>query len=181
LPRAERRRQNPRIAALLAELDLTPLASARPGSLSGGERQRVALARALAVEPRLLLLDEPFTSIDQAGRVALRALLKQAIQRRRMPAVLVTHDPDEALALGDTLVCFERGRTTVAGAPIALLSRGEAVIVEGEPEGPARPLREGRAQLALRRATIDAPAELLEPAGGEPLRLELCTMPRRGA
>jgi molybdate transport system ATP-binding protein len=181
LPRAERRRGNPRIEALLEELGLTQLVSARPSALSGGERQRVALARALAVEPRLLLLDEPLASIDQEGRAAVGAVLKGAIQRRRMPAVLVTHDADEALALGDALVRFERGRTTDSGAPSALLSRGHAVLIEGEPEGPMLPRGEGRAEITLRSATIEAPAGLLEPAPGAPLRLELRTRTAGGS
>jgi molybdate transport system ATP-binding protein len=179
LPRAARRRDNPRIKAVLSELGIEQLASARPSSLSGGERQRVALARALVVEPRLLLLDEPLASIDQEGRAALRKALKDAIVRRGMPAVLVTHDPEEALAMGDTLVRFERGRTTVTGAPMSLLGRGQPVIVEGEVEEAAKDLGEARAQIALGRATIEGPAELLKAAPGEPIRLELRTRPRR--
>src|SRR5262249_8351464 len=84
LPPPERR--GPRVTALLDELGLRALASARPGSLSGGERQRVALGRALAVEPRLLLLDEPFASIDEEGRAVLYKLVRTVIDRRRMPA-----------------------------------------------------------------------------------------------
>jgi molybdate transport system ATP-binding protein len=122
LPRAERRGGSARVIALLDELGLRDLASARPGSLSGGERQRVALGRALAVEPRLLLLDEPFASIDHEGRDALHTLLRAVIVRRGVPAVLVTHDVAEALALGDRLVRFERGKTIAAGDPRELLA-----------------------------------------------------------
>ncbi|HZS42345.1 MAG TPA: ATP-binding cassette domain-containing protein [Polyangia bacterium] len=178
LPRAQRRRDNPEVRALLDELGLAHLASSRPASLSGGERQRVALARALAVRPRLLLLDEPFASIDQDGRVQLRKILRETLARRDTPAVFVTHDPAEALALGDSLVRFERGRSTVAGEPASLLRRGQPVIVSGELSGPPRPLGEGRAEVTLRDATVDAPAELLEQGETSGLRLELRTRPR---
>ncbi len=162
LPRRERRRDNPRVLSMLEELGLARLARARPTSLSGGERQRVALARALIVEPRLLLLDEPFASIDQEGRAALRAALRAAIDRRGMPAVLVTHDADEALSLGDRLVRFERGRSTVSGAPAELLGRGKAISVAGEAQGEAESLDAGRARLRLREAVIEGPAMMFE-------------------
>ena len=178
LPRRERRRDHPVVQGLLAELGLAHLAGARPASLSGGERQRVALARALAVRPRLLLLDEPFASIDQDGRAALRKTLREALDRHGMPAVFVTHDPDEALALGDHLIRFERGRTTLAGAPASLLRRGHPVTVAGEPDGPARPTGDGRAELTLRAATVEGPAELLEAQAGGTVKLELRTRPR---
>lgn len=117
LPKERRRADDPRVAALLDELGLTHLARSRPDQLSGGERQRVALARALAVEPRLLLLDEPFASIDYPGRKALREHVRETLDRHSVPAVLVTHDPWEAQALGDSVVRFERGRGQPAGAP----------------------------------------------------------------
>ncbi|MEO7330417.1 MAG: ATP-binding cassette domain-containing protein, partial [Minicystis sp.] len=171
LPRRERRHDNPRVLAMLDELGLTRLARARPASLSGGERQRVALARALIVEPRLLLLDEPFASIDQEGRAALRAALRAAIDRRGMPAVLVTHDPEEALALGDGMVRFERGRTTTSGTPAALLGRGRPVSVEGEAVGEVESLGEGRSRARLREAVIEGPAAMFEGVKEGPLKL----------
>ncbi|HJZ88527.1 MAG TPA: ATP-binding cassette domain-containing protein [Polyangia bacterium] len=178
LPRAERRRDSPRVRALLEELGLAQLADARPDALSGGERQRVALARALVVQPRLLLLDEPFASIDQEGRALLRHTLRETLDRHGIPAVFVTHDPDEALALGDRLVRFERGHTTLAGAPGSLLRRGHPVVVAGQAAGPARALEGGRAEIALSAATVEAPAELLEPGEGGQVRLDLRTRPR---
>jgi ABC-type sugar transport system ATPase subunit len=126
----------------------------------------------------LLLLDEPFASIDQDGRAALRRALREALDRHGTPAVFVTHDPDEALALGDALVRFERGRTTLAGAPGALLGRGHPVVVTGTPAGPAAPLSDGRAALDLATATIEGPAELLAAGGDGPVRLDLRTRPR---
>jgi molybdate transport system ATP-binding protein len=111
LPRAERRRDNPRLGDLLEELGIEHLSESTPSSLSGGERQRVALARALAVGPDLLLLDEPFASIDHRARKKLLDLLRRTLEHHQMPAVLVTHDIGEAEAIGDSVVRFQRGRT----------------------------------------------------------------------
>jgi ABC-type sulfate/molybdate transport systems ATPase subunit len=119
LPRAERR--GPLAASLLEELGIAHRARARPDELSGGERQRVALARALAVSPRLLLLDEPFASIDRAGRAALGKTLRDVLTRRGTPAVLVTHDAVEAKELGDWLVPIEGGRSGKAVTPAEFL------------------------------------------------------------
>ncbi len=115
LPRAARRGRVP--AALLEELGLSHRARARPDELSGGERQRVALARALAVSPRLLLLDEPFASIDRAGRSLLGQTLRDVLTRRGTPAVLVTHDPVEAREMGDWLVPIDNGRSGTVVRP----------------------------------------------------------------
>ena len=121
LPRAERRNSK-RVDELIEELGLSHLRDAMPTNLSGGERQRVALARALAVEPRLLVLDEPFASIDLDGRAELRAVLKRTLERHGIPALFVTHDPQEAQVVGDHLVRFERGRTVEQGLPRELLA-----------------------------------------------------------
>jgi molybdate transport system ATP-binding protein len=126
LPRRERARGGAAVAEVLAELGLTHLARSRPDALSGGERQRVALARALVVRPSLLLLDEPFASIDHDGRAALRSALRAALERHGISAVLVTHDAEEALELGTALTRFERGRTVETGTPADLLGRERA-------------------------------------------------------
>lgn len=105
----------------LARVRLEGLAGRYPAELSGGQRQRVALARALAREPRVLLLDEPFSAVDQVTRRRLQrelALLREEIQ---IPIVLVTHDLDEAVALADRLCVLHGGRTLQAGAPGELL------------------------------------------------------------
>jgi molybdate transport system ATP-binding protein len=118
LPRKERgRRGAGRSMVLLEELGIAHRARARPRDLSGGERQRVALARALNVEPKLLLLDEPFASIDRAGRATLCRTLRDILARRSTPAVLVTHDPLEAIEMGDRLVHLEEGRGTGTTTP----------------------------------------------------------------
>ena len=89
------------MAALLAETGLTDFADRRPAGLSGGMAQRVALARALAGAPELLLLDEPFASLDQQTREDMQDLLAGFIDAETRAAVLVTHDIDEALYLAD--------------------------------------------------------------------------------
>lgn len=123
LARAERAKKSARVEQLIDELGLSHLSDAMPASLSGGERQRVALARALAVRPRLLALDEPFASIDHEGRDSLHAVLKAVLARYGTPAVFVTHDPSEALEIGDRMVRFERGKTVASGTPRELLGR----------------------------------------------------------
>ena len=92
------------MAALLAETGLTDFADRRPAALSGGMAQRVALARALAGAPELLLLDEPFASLDQQTREDMQDLLAGFIDAETRAAVLVTHDIDEALYLADQVL-----------------------------------------------------------------------------
>jgi len=173
LPRRERRRNNPRVQALLEEFGLRPLARARPQSLSGGERQRVALARALAVEPHLLLLDEPFASIDHVGRAALHRILKTTLERHQTPAVFVTHDPEEAATLGDRVVCFERGRTTATGSPEVLLPGAQPIVVRGTPVETCGRMPDGRVRIRIQSAVVEGPAALLEKGEGGELKLEL--------
>jgi molybdate transport system ATP-binding protein len=85
-------------------------ADRRPGSLSGGQRQRVALARGLAGEPALVLLDEPLSALDSAVRRELRNLIREVIVASGVPAVLVTHDAEEADDLGDVVIAYSDGR-----------------------------------------------------------------------
>ncbi|HEX7247840.1 MAG TPA: ABC transporter ATP-binding protein [Actinomycetota bacterium] len=106
-----------RSRALLADLALGIDPGARPATLSGGERQRVALARALASEPRLLLLDEPFSNVDVSARPGLRALVRDVARSFGGATVLIAHDPIDALALADRVVVLEHGRQTQSGTP----------------------------------------------------------------
>jgi ABC-type nitrate/sulfonate/bicarbonate transport system ATPase subunit len=88
--------------SLLMELGLSERLKSRPGTLSGGEGRRLALARALAVQPQLLLLDEPFTSLDPETRQRSYELLDRALEHQQTAVILVTHDPEEAARLGGT-------------------------------------------------------------------------------
>ena len=102
-------------SAWLERVGLGAYANARPATLSGGEAQRVALARALAVDPRLLLLDEPLSSLDATTRVEVRRELRRHLASFDGARLLVTHDPLEAAALADRLVILEGGRVVQSG------------------------------------------------------------------
>ncbi|MDC0769587.1 ABC transporter ATP-binding protein [Streptomyces sp. HD] len=104
-------------AEWLKRMDLTAHAGARPRRLSGGQAQRVALARALATHPRLLLLDEPLAALDARTRLDVRAQLRRHLADFEAVAVLVTHDPLDAMVLADRLVVVEDGHVVQEGTP----------------------------------------------------------------
>ncbi|MFJ2112147.1 ABC transporter ATP-binding protein [Streptomyces sp. NPDC087850] len=106
-----------RAAEWLDRLGLADHAGAKPRRLSGGQAQRVALARALATRPRLLLLDEPLAALDARTRLEVRAQLRRHLAEFEAVAVLVTHDPLDAMVLADRLVVVEDGRVVQEGAP----------------------------------------------------------------
>ncbi|SBT90272.1 molybdate transport system ATP-binding protein [Streptomyces sp. DI166] len=104
-------------AEWLERMGLTDHAGAKPRGLSGGQAQRVALARALAVNPRLLLLDEPLAALDARTRLEVRTQLRRHLADFEAVAVLVTHDPLDAMVLADHLVVIEHGRVVQEGTP----------------------------------------------------------------
>ncbi len=106
-----------RAARLLKRVQLDDLADRYPSQLSGGQRQRVALARALAVEPELLLLDEPFGALDAQVRVTLRRWLRELHEELTLTTVFVTHDQEEALELADRIAVMNQGRIEQVGSP----------------------------------------------------------------
>ncbi|MAN47688.1 MAG: iron ABC transporter ATP-binding protein, partial [Hyphomonas sp.] len=112
LPRAER---GARVASILDSIGIATLADRYPHMLSGGEQQRVALARALAPQPRLLLMDEPFSNLDRGLRDRVRHETLSIVRELGMTAVVVTHDPEEALAIGDMVALMQRGRLVEMG------------------------------------------------------------------
>lgn len=100
-------------AEALAEVGLSAHFDAWPKTLSGGEAQRVALARAMVSEPDLLLLDEPFASLDALTRIKMQDLVAQLWHRHRPAVVLVTHDVDEAILLADRIIVLSKGRVAL--------------------------------------------------------------------
>ena len=125
-PRGERAA---RARALLERVNMDGLEARKPSELSGGQRQRVALARALARDPQALLLDEPFSAVDQLTRRRLRLELAQLRREIRIPMVLVTHDLDEAQLLGDRLSVLHHGRTLQTGGVQEVLQRPASALV----------------------------------------------------
>ena len=118
-----------RVAELLELVQLGGLGNRYPAQLSGGQRQRVALARALAVEPRILLLDEPFGALDAKVRKDLRRWLRDVHDRMGLTSVFVTHDQDEALGLADRVAVMNNGRIEQIDKPQALWDRPASAFV----------------------------------------------------
>jgi len=114
-----------RVAELLELVGLADLPDRLPATLSGGQRQRVALARALAVAPRVLLLDEPLSSLDRAHREELAGQLREILTAAATATLLVTHDHEEAFAIADDLVVMREGRVVQSG-PISEVWRHPA-------------------------------------------------------
>jgi len=133
-----------------------------PHELSGGERQRVALARALAMDPEVVLLDEPFAALDATLRTSLREEVASILRRAGASALLVTHDQQEALSLADQVVLMRDGRVEQAGTPEAVYGRpanrwvagflGAAEVVPGTATGAC-------ADTELGRVVLDEPAQ----------------------
>ncbi|MBP1928306.1 ABC-type sulfate/molybdate transport systems ATPase subunit [Methanolinea mesophila] len=111
-----------KVGEFLEGMDLASLSGEPAGRLSGGQRQRVALARALVLEPDLLLLDEPLAALDVKSRVSMRKELKESIAAAGIPAVIVSHHFEDALALGDQVCLMEQGRITARGSPRDLMT-----------------------------------------------------------
>jgi sulfate transport system ATP-binding protein len=119
-PRSERPEKaeiRRRVEELLELVQLKDLGDRYPSQLSGGQRQRVALARALAIEPRMLLLDEPFGALDAKVRKELRDWLRHIHDKAGVTSVFVTHDQEEAFAVADLVAVMNKGRIEQVGAP----------------------------------------------------------------
>jgi sulfate transport system ATP-binding protein len=112
-----------KVMDLLALVQLDPLADRYPHQLSGGQRQRIALARALAVEPKVLLLDEPFGALDAKVRKELRRWLRRLHDEVHVTSVFVTHDQEEALEVADRVVVMNQGRVEQVGTPDEVYDR----------------------------------------------------------
>lgn len=153
------------VARWLGVVGLDGVGDSRPHELSGGQQQRVALARALAAGPDLILLDEPFSSLDAALRVRVREEIARVMADTGTTAVLVTHDQSEALSLADTVALLLDGRIAQAGTPAELYDRpvslaaasfvGETVQLAGHASGKLVHCALGT--LPLRLAVADGP------------------------
>ena len=120
-----------KVMDLLTLVQLDWLADRHPSQLSGGQRQRVALARALAVEPKVLLLDEPFGSLDAKVRQELRRWLRRLHDEIRVTSVFVTHDQEEALEVSDRVVVMNHGRIEQLGTPQQVFDQPATPFVMG--------------------------------------------------
>ncbi|MCP1660236.1 sulfate/molybdate ABC transporter ATP-binding protein [Neisseria perflava] len=132
LPKAERpskEKIRAKVEELLGLVQLSHLAKAYPHQLSGGQRQRIALARALAVEPKLLLLDEPFGALDAKVRKELRTWLRDIHHNLGVTSILVTHDQEEALEVSDEIVVMNHGKIEQTGSAEAIYRKPENAFV----------------------------------------------------
>src|ERR671924_290144 len=120
-----------RVDELLKLVHLEGLADRYPAQLSGGQRQRMALARALAVQPRVLLLDEPFGALDATVRKELRAWLRRLHDEVHVTTVFVTHDQEEAMEVAEQIVVLNEGRIEQVGSPRDLYEHPENAFVMG--------------------------------------------------
>jgi sulfate/thiosulfate transport system ATP-binding protein len=118
-----------RVTKLLDLIQLPDIGARYPSQLSGGQRQRVALARALAIEPRMLLLDEPFGALDARVRKDLRQGLRDIHDTTGLTTVFVTHDQDEAMELADLVVVMSMGRIEQIGRPQDIRTRPATAFV----------------------------------------------------
>jgi sulfate transport system ATP-binding protein len=120
-----------KVKQLLELVQLDWLADRYPPQLSGGQRQRIALARALAVEPRVLLLDEPFGALDAKVRKELRRWLRRLHDELHVTSIFVTHDQEEALEVADQVVLMNKGRVEQVGAPDEVYNHPSSPFVYG--------------------------------------------------
>ncbi|WP_286917478.1 MULTISPECIES: ABC transporter ATP-binding protein [Pseudomonas] len=127
--RVPRARRKPRIDEMLDMIQLGHLADRYPRQLSGGQQQRVALARALAVEPRILLLDEPFSALDKSLRMDMQIEIKRLQRQSGVTCVMVTHDQEEALSMADRVAVLNAGRLEQFAAPSKIYDSPSSLFV----------------------------------------------------
>ena len=162
--RVRRRRERPpepviaeKVNRLLELVQLPSLGQRYPSQLSGGQRQRVALARALAVEPKVLLLDEPFGALDAKVRKELRRWLRRFHREIRLTTLFVTHDHEEALEVADEVVIMNHGRIEQVGTPQEIYEKPATAFVHeflGLEDEDLLRLRQRQAQAADRDYAI---------------------------
>jgi sulfate/thiosulfate transport system ATP-binding protein len=154
-----------RAEELLNLVQLPGLEKRYPAQLSGGQRQRVALARAMAIEPKVLLLDEPFGALDAQVRRELRSWLREIHNKTGHTTVFVTHDQEEALELADRVVVMNKGQVEQVGTPDDIYDHPASPFVFGFiGESSKLPVTVGGGQVRYRGAQIDTAPEDM-PAG----------------
>jgi sulfate transport system ATP-binding protein len=147
-----------RVQRLLDLVQLGSLGDRHPAQLSGGQRQRIALARALAIEPRILLLDEPFGALDAKVRKELRRWLRQLHEEIHVTSVFVTHDQEEALELADRVIVLDKGRVQQVGTPEEVYERPQTAFVQhfiGESLAVPVTIDSGSVHFAGRKLALD--------------------------
>ncbi|MDK1702147.1 sulfate/thiosulfate ABC transporter ATP-binding protein CysA [Serratia rubidaea] len=184
LPRRERPNAQAikqKVERLLEMVQLAHLANRYPSQLSGGQKQRVALARALAVEPQILLLDEPFGALDAQVRKELRRWLRQLHEELKFTSVFVTHDQEEAMEVADSIVVMSQGNIEQVGSPVEIMREpasrfvlefmGEVNRLNGEIRGSQlfvgahqwplafQPMHQGSVELFLRPWEMEVSSE----------------------
>jgi putative spermidine/putrescine transport system ATP-binding protein len=125
----QRARIRARVADMLALVQMAELAGRYPGQLSGGQQQRIALARALAVEPKILLLDEPFGALDKNLRLDMQVEVKRLQRRYGITTIMVTHDQEEALGMADRIAVVNRGAIEQFANPVEIYDRPATLFV----------------------------------------------------
>lgn len=153
-----------RVKELLDLVQLDWLASRYPSQLSGGQRQRIALARALAIEPRILLLDEPFGALDAKVRKELRQWLRSLHSEINVTSIFVTHDQEEALEVANRVVVMDKGRIEQIGTPSEVYDNPATAFVHGFiGESIVLPVEVGQGSVRLGSNRLDIPSEGTSP------------------
>ncbi len=167
VPTAER---GPRVAEALRLVQLGGFDERYPRQLSGGQQQRVALARALAMEPQVLLLDEPLSNLDAKLRLEVRVEIRELQRKLGLTTIMVTHDQEEALTMADRLVVMDRGKVRQIGTQRELYEKpadrfvagfiGRSAFLDGEVTAPGRFRTAGGREIACAAAGASGPATL---------------------
>lgn len=160
-------RRRARVAEVLDLVEMNGHADRYPHELSGGEQQRVALARALAPEPAVVLLDEPFSNLDRNLRVQIREETIAILERAAATVVFVTHDQQEALAVGDRVAVMRAGRLDQVGPPDQVFHRPlNRFVATFMGDADFLPARLDRGELVTEAGRLPAPPGLVAPAHG---------------
>lgn len=127
--KVSKKEQRSRVADVLHSLSITHLSQSIPSELSGGEQQRVALARAIILKPKLLLLDEPLSALDVTTRSRVRSELKKTLSTLKIPTIIVTHDYEDAISLGERILVMDKGIIIQEGTAEDLLTKPQSSFV----------------------------------------------------